>query len=395
MIPITLYVEENDKIKDLPQHVLQSIFMLGLALYDHKVHDVVDDIINSNLQSELTFKFEQQLAALKNENLELARELADKSSLEDMRYNMEIEKKQMKIDQLERLLTETETKLKCIYDDLYKDGVDKLKQTIKEKDMQIQLMRNTNAAKGIIGENLIMDALRKLYDKGTIEYNGRTAHACDVQLTLHHPLEKTYLFESKYKGYVCKSDVTKFETDIVSSKACVQGGMFISILNKNIPEKGSFSMEVLKHSDGEHKPILYVAYDDESEFHMLFPFHCRMFIGLCDIYVKHHSSDVADDMMNNVREQALFLCDMLRKNKKRTDEFKTRFIKFYKEVEDDNIVIGQRLETLMDLVSASKSSCLPANASCATCKRTFKSAKGLKLHKCNIAPPMKYCDDNT
>jgi len=371
-----------------------DIFMMGYLLYQHRVHNVVDEVIKNNIDNEVRLKYDAIIQQLKNENLDLAKDLEEKQHVLQTRHTFDIEKKNMRIEQLERLLHETESKISTLYDDIYKDGIDKLREQLKERDMQLHMLRSTNAAKGIIGESLIMESLRSVFQTAEIQYTGKTAHSCDIQMKCF-PAEHTYMFESKYKGCITKADVTKFQQDVLISPDAVQGGMFVSILSKNIPEKGSFHIETVKETSNDrqiNKIMVYVAYEDEAEFHVLFKYHCKLFVDICTFHASHMTTQ--DDyntytkIIDAFEKDVVFLTDILKKNKRRIEDFRSKFIRFCGEIEDDNETLLHRIQNTSALLSLNaKRSALTQQQNhaqtCSACGKTYKSARGLKMHSCS------------
>lgn len=407
MFQLTIDIYPTDVAHDAAyttlQHMstdtLKDIFMLGYTLYQHRVSNVIEDIIRSNMDSEIRARYNNDIQQLKSENIELVKELEEKQHMLLTRHTLDIEKKNMRIEQLERIVRETESKLSTLYDDIYKDGIDKLKEQLKERDMQLQMLRSTNAAKGIIGETLIMDSLRSVFETAEIQYTGKTAHSCDIHMKCF-PSEHTYMFESKYKGCVTKADVVKFQQDVMASATSVKGGMFVSILSKNIPEKGSFHFETIKQqtctnqtsSGCDTKLVLYVAYEDEAEFHMLFKCHCKLFVDICTLYASQAASQSDHDTYTNILEtleqDIVFLTDILKKNRRRIEDFRSKCIRFCGEVEDDNDTLLKRIQNTASLLSLNmkRASIVEQQTqgaiTCGTCGKTCKSQRGLKMHRC-------------
>lgn len=372
----------------LSEKAAKSVFMLGWTLYRHNVNDVVERIVHENIHSELSLRYERIISDLKDENISLAKVVSSREEVHDAQHVLELEKKDMKIQQLQEMLHQAEIKLKNVYDDMYSDGVQQLKDMIKERDVQIQLLRSTNAAKGVIGENMILEALRNMYDDAIVEHTGKTAHACDVKLVFRNGT--SILFESKYKGSIQKSDITKFEYDIESSSDEVKSGMFVSIMSKNIPGKGQFYIELLAKNT---KPVMYVAYGDETEFNMYFKHHCKMLQSLVLLHSQTSCFIDANNMTSQVIESCKYFHEMSKRNKKRLDDLKCKFTKYVEDVECESKSYIQHVDALVALVSKTHTvspSCSPVSPSqtytCSKCSRKYKSAKTFANHKCVQEP---------
>jgi hypothetical protein len=194
------------------------------------------------------------------------------------------------------------------------------------------------------------------------------------------PSEHVMVFESKYKGVVEKKDVTKFEDDMGNMGDKVIGGVFVSFLSKNIPGKGNMFIELNK----KNKPLLYVAYDNEEEFNIFFSQHCKLFINICHVFMdaEHQQNDI-----NSILDELKFLFDMFQKNKKRLDDIKTKFMKYYNEVEVDNTTILQRLDNM--LIRKKQTLCISNRVKprqskisyvCTTCNMEFLGKRELNKH---------------
>jgi rubrerythrin len=152
------------------------------------------------------------------------------------------------------------------------------------------------------------------------------------------------IFESKYKGNIEKKDVDKFYRDMEGFDDGIIGGVFVSFLCKNIPNKGSINFEVTAENK---KPLMYVAYENEDEFNQYFPHHIVMFSKLCDSYNESKSSDVN---ISDVIEEVRFISDIVNKNKRRLDDFRGKFQKYYTEVEEDNKVLMVKIDNIVKRV---------------------------------------------
>jgi hypothetical protein len=363
-------VDKNIIDASLSPQVLKSIFLLGWGLYTNKVDEVVEKMIHQNMHEELTTRYQKQISDLKSENLSLAKIIADKQELLDTRHELEIEKQKMKIEQLQHLLHEAENRVRNMYVEMHSDGVHQLKEMVKERDLQIQMLKSTNAAKGIIGESMVIHALQDIFNDAHIQHTGKTAHACDVKMTMHQT-DTSLLFEVKYKGHIEKKDVVKFEEDIQASSDDVKGGMFVSILSKNIPTKGSFSVEILAKPSS--KPIMYVAYADQQEFDMLFKYHCNMLKSLSELQNVH----VVEDFSQMIIENCTKFQNILKRGKKKLDDLKLRFDRYIGDVDEDYKTSCELFENMLLMLKK------PQIFQCCECMKLFKTQRTLDNHKCS------------
>jgi hypothetical protein len=227
-----------------------------------------------------------------------------------------------------------------------------------------------------------------MYLDSEVKHMGKTAHVCDVHMVLPDGL--CIAFESKYKGFVEKKDVEKFVSDMkgLISEGNVVGGVFVSFLSKNIPGKGCMNFELL---DG--KPIMYVAYSDETDFKLHFTCHVKLFERMC--YAVHESVgkmgghlEDDDDMickLERMMDAVKDLCGRVNRNKKRLDDFKKHVLKFYSDMDDENDQILESLSNMLgaEVVKKKKrvKQQIACEAACDVCGKSYSSQYGLTRHK--------------
>jgi hypothetical protein len=326
---------------------------------------------------ELETQLNQHLDELKNENIDLVKKIKECEEKTERKYILEIERKCMTIEHLQGMLhnaketnTLLEKKLNELYDSVYSDSVQQLKDTIKQRDMEISCLKSSNVVKGQIGENMIIDCLRNIFTDVEVSHTGTKAHVCDVHMTF--PNGKKIVFESKFKGNIEKRDVDKFYRDMEGLDKDVIGGVFVSLLSKNIPNKGSINFEITSETK---RPIMYVAYSDENEFHTYFPHHTMMFTKLCEIYTESTGSVSMNDIVDEVK----FLFDIISKNKRKLDDFKAKFLKFYSDIDEDNGVLLKRIDNIIKRVPNQKVTSKKVFI-CSQCSFTCCTKKTLDNH---------------
>lgn len=388
----------NIKDKEILEHgfteeVLNSFVDIGYYLYKHQVLKKIHTLANGNIDSiiedrlktrekELEEKIYEDVNLLKHENLELVKRMKDNESTLENKYILDIEKKNLTIQHLSSLLESSkdtnitlEKKLNDILQNIYNDSVKQLKDTIKQKEVEISCLRGNNTVKGQIGEKMIIDSLRNIFNDVEVSHTGTKAHVCDVHMTFNN--NKKIVFESKFKGSIEKRDVDKFYKDVEGLPKDVIGGVFVSLLSRNIPNKGCINFEITAETK---RPIMYVAYNDDNEFNLHFPHHIMMFTKLCDVYIEDVDGKVG---VNDIIDEIKFLYNMLGKNKRRLDDFKTKFLKFYGDIDDDNCILFKRIENVIKNIPNQKVS-QKKMFICSQCTFTCATKKTLDGHVTNI-----------
>lgn len=363
----------------------KSFMYIGYELYKNRVLRQLDDLVERNIESivetrtklkhsEIVQVYVQEIEELKNENLELVKRIENNEVVRE--YTMELEKQNLKLQHLDTLLKESksinqtlELKIETMYKDLYNDSIQQLKDTIKQKENEICILRNTNTVKGNIGENHIASTLQKIFTECDIVKTGKTAHICDVHMMF--PSSKKIVFESKYKTSISKIDVDKFYNDVENLDDNVIGGVFVSFLSKNIPNKGSINFEITTQTK---KPLMYLAYEDENEFNMYFTQNILMFVKLCEAY-SVDSKEAID--FNTTIQELKFICDMITKHKKRLDDIKQKFLRYIQESDDDIKIMLSRIDTIMSHIPQKQTkkklfTCSKCQFTCATQKTLLK-----------------------
>lgn len=391
-----MIIEVDDKdILDqgFTEDTLKSFLNIGYQLYKHQVLKQINTLVDDNLENviqgrmrEKEREYMERVSTLQNENLDLVKKMVShRQEGEDeaaKKYILEIEKRNLVIEHLKEVLdgakeanSALEDKIKGLYENIYTDSVQQLKDAIKQRDMEISILKGSNIVKGQIGENIIVSSLKSIFTDAEVQNTGKTAHVCDVHMSFKNG--KKLVFESKYKGNIEKKDVDKFYRDMEGFDDEVIGGVFVSFLCKNIPNKGSINFEVTSESK---KPLMYVAYESEDEFNQFFPHHVVMFSKLCD---SHNDSKSSDVNISDVVEEVRFISEIVNKNKRRLDDFRGKFLKYYTEVEDDNKVLMLKIDNICKRVPKATNKKVFI---CNQCSYTCSTKKTLDKHTCDKHP---------
>lgn len=258
-----------------------------------------------------------------------------------------------------------------------KERLLQLEKVLQQKDTEISTLKTCNFVKGATGENIISNLLREYYPKNIIQHTGKTAHEGDIQMINSHN-ETLIVIESKYKQSIDKNDVDKFCRDVstVSQKAtstqCI-GGLFVSLLTRNIPGKGDAYFEMIGNI-----PVMYIGFSSLDEFNIYFKKYVDMFNELCSFYL---NQGVQKSNIDEVLEEMNFYFNLLIKNKTRIEDFKTSCLtkinKFVCDIETDNKVILNRLEDMLKKNNSLKFKNLNA---CERCGEIFSNKRLLTKH---------------
>ena len=109
---------------------------------------------------------------------------------------------------------------------------------------------------GQIGEEMIENWTRELFNSVDIKVTTKESHAADLHVRLNN---RILLFEVKNTLTVTKKDVDKFIRDIETNTNTINGGLFISLASPTIPNKGDFTLEYI----GEI-PVIYLYAPDKA-----------------------------------------------------------------------------------------------------------------------------------
>lgn len=326
--------------------------------------------------------YEETVYRLQQENVTLTDKLASQHQMEllnvSKKYDIENGKKETMIGVLEK-------RVKDLHMELSEGMYKRLQEELAAKDMELKLMKTTNAAKGVIGENIIIEQLKNVYPDADLNSTRKVAHECDIQMRTRNG--DLVVFESKYKTSIDKNDVNKFMNDVKGMSDTVSGGVFISILSRNIPGKGNMCMEFMKDSG---VPVAYMGFANESEFNLAFPFYVQAYIRVMEALKTREDKNIVDP--NDVLDEVQFYLQVANDNIKKLDEFKGRFNKFAADIDKNNRTLLERIEKYisrhclsMASQQAQPSSTSPkrrrkATHTCATCGDEFTTAKALKEH---------------
>lgn len=374
---------------------IKCILLLGYSVYKTGATELFretnDRIIKEKsieIESACKYQYESSLEALRKENSLLIQQMhtqIDKARTDvEQRYMAEISGLEYKLSHMKHAKEELQLQIADLHRQIHDEGVQQLKDMLREKETELRVLRSTNAVKGVLGENLIIQTLRSQYHDAEVDDMSHISHVCDVHMKLPGG-NGTFVFESKYKQAIDKKDLQKFYHDMEGLKDSVKGGVFVSILSKNIPGKGSMCVEQLPNSN---TLLLFLGFHDETDFHTYFLPHVKMFMVLC----QHHQSEASDVDVHKILEEINFYYQMLTKTRGRLDDMKNKFVKLVQDVDQDHGVILQRMERLLQAHDYQPNEATVASMDvretkrgrvthlCDTCGQVFTSKRGLTMH---------------
>lgn len=305
---------------------------------------------------------------------------------ESVKYRMEIDmlksqyhNEKQETEYFKKLMEEKDIQLKDAFKNETKERILNLEAIIQQKDAELATLKTCNFVKGMTGENLLMNFFREQYPKLMINHTGKTAHEGDIQLV--DTMQDTIIvIESKYKQSIDRNDVEKFCRDVsnvsqkdTTSTQCI-GGLFVSLLTRNIPGKGDAYFEMIGNV-----PVMYVGFSNTEEFSVYFKRYVDMYFELCKFFKQQGAQKSS---VNEVLEEVGFYFNMLVKNKTRIEDFKTNCLnklnKFVTDIETDNKLLINRVEGVLKKNNSLKYD----NVHC--CERCGEIFSNKRLHNKHI-----------
>lgn len=404
---ISVYENKVKNLKRLNEELQTTIDSITYQHKEHndKVRQEIEDYFELKTQKEISlitleketicnnlqYKIDclvEDINVLKNNqqerNNELIHNLKNKHEVETKLLNENNDVILKQLEYFKNLSENKDNQLRDAFKNETKDKILQLEKILQQKDTEIATLKTCNFVKGTTGENVIISLLREYYPKNIIQHTGKTAHEGDVQM-IDTTNETLIVIESKYKQSIDKNDIDKFCRDVstVSQKEnstkCI-GGLFVSLLTRNIPGKGEAYFEMIGNI-----PVMYVGFSGIDEFNIYFKKYLDMFNELCRFYLHQ---GVQKSSIDEVLDEMNFYFNLLIKNKTRIEDFKTNCLvkinKFVCDIETDNKVILNRLEDMLKRNNCLKFKNLNA---CERCGEIFSNKRLLTKH-------VKTCGEN-
>ena len=371
--------------------------------------DVIEKVASS-IDNEVVASVEYKM--LQQENLSLVERMEEEISkrVQQSENNMDRVMNQLKyentslqrlIEEKSRINNELEKSIRLLVAE-FKDGeIQRIKHQLQEKEYELRTLKSTNAAKGIIGESLIINTLRNNFTEYSINHTGNIAHQCDVHMTDEDG--NIIAFESKLKSSITKMDIEKFYNDIThlaeseTQDSKIIGGMFVSICSPNIPYKGSIHLEKMElKCNQKNIPLIFLGFQDQEEFKLHFPVLGKMFVKLSKIGFMIDDDKHTDIDVNGIFDNLTSMLDMLVKNKNKINEFRVSTAKLTDDLEENNkCIINTVMSILQQHGKLEPSSCLstvnhsgrlkPSRSKHYTCdicnREIFTNKKQLQKHQ--------------
>lgn len=284
-----------------------------------------------------------------------------------------------RIDEYKKNYDNLQIKYESLFKDIHSGSIKTLEDKLREKDFEINQLKNSNVVKGEIGENMILENLQNYYPTNIISNKSKTSHSCDIHMTLSSS-NKTIVFESKYKKTIELSDINKFYNDMITLPDDIIGGIFISILNKNIPGKGEVHIEIIPQNN---KLIMFLGFNNENDFQYYFIKHVSLFIKL----VNFHTTQINQTIdIKNILQEINFLNDNIQKQKTRLEEFKNKYNKYINDTENDINILLSHISNILNKYNFSSintqiNTNKQAKYICQKCSKSFTNKKDFAKHE--------------
>jgi hypothetical protein len=205
-----------------------------------------------------------------------------------------------------------------------------VREELKSRSAEVRQLKSTNHGKGATGEKIICDILQRTFPRFAIRMTGSDAHSGDLHLQ-DTTSGDFVLFESKYKERITPADVSKFYRDVDETAMCSAlhggkcvGAVFVSLKTKSIPGKGDVCLEL----HGGSMPIMFIAYDDESQAMDLFPAQAQVIVGLAFAVARENKDQQFTDVdrLDVVLGEVSSVLALLHRNMQRLSRLRTEHI---------------------------------------------------------------------
>jgi len=367
--------DENDPVeKELigmtrfTKNDYKRLLLLGFTMFQNSTSEMFKETFEKRIESAVFEKvvekeneLKERVDSLLKENVALVKNFdhqIDKVKKDiEQKYTTEISSLNWKVKTMEDMKTEyvekcaeLEEKLQFVHKEMYLESVRHLKSILNEKDMEIKLLKGaTNAPRvHMVGDGMIAHLLRDIYNDAEV-YEAEDNKSI-TYVTLKDGKSKFMILHVD-KQVITSQDIDEFYKALAKSGTQIIGGLFVSLHSKNIPGKGSVTLEKIGYTEeGGHlpysQPALFLGYEDDADFFNFFRQELYMFVELCKFMYEMQQYNGGQDIHYIMTEVEFFYKNLLR-SKKRLENIKTHFNDYVAETEKDTSQHIQRLETVM------------------------------------------------
>ena len=226
---------------------------------------------------------------------------------------------------------------------MVKDGqVEQLRTTIAEREAELKVLKSSNHMKGVTGEKLIMKYLERHFPNHAINHTAFKAAEADIHMT--NTDGEVIIIESKYKERITTNDVEKFYRDLseVSKTQRCCGAVFVSVVNRSIPNKGSLCIE--KRCG---VPVMFVAFDSEAELQEHLVSYLTLFMDVS----AHFQIKKEDESNDELLVQMTQYFGIINKNREKLASIRETCMapmeRMLREVSDNNQKLLVSIESLL------------------------------------------------
>jgi hypothetical protein len=251
-----------------------------------------------------------------------------------------------------------------------------LTAALKRAEDELGILRRSNYGKGVVGEAIVRDVLKREYPAACIVDTAQVKHSCDLHMVLDD--REVYAFESKYKDTIVKTDIDKFYNDVIhmSVDPRFHGAVFVSLKTANIPGKGDLCLEMV----GGKIPVLFVGgTEDWLSGSQWFKYCLNVLVQVARQQKKHGNEGFTAQAIVSKLEPVMERIKRLRSNisKMRSQVLGTAMTLTSDMENDIRALFGVMGEILGNSASHEE---FEDNFKCEKCSRTFMTKKGLTSH---------------
>ena len=253
-----------------------------------------------------------------------------------------------------------------------------LTTALKRAEDELGVLRRSNYGKGVVGEAMVRDVLKREYPAACVMDTAQMKHACDLHMVLDD--REIYAFESKYKDTIVKSDIDKFYNDVshMSVDPKFHGAVFVSLKTANIPGKGELCLELV----GGKIPVLFVGgAEDWLSGSSWFKYCLNVLVQVARQQKKHGNEGSSACAIVSKLEPVMERIKRLRANiTKMRNQVLGTAMSLTTDMENDVRALFDVIGTILGEDVAVNADHAVAQFKCERCSRTFMTKQGLTTH---------------